>query len=965
MKGGGCMALVAWFPLDGNAQDYSVNGNNGTEMFVSYVNGKIGQAASFNGTDAFVNVPNASYLNPLKKLTLAAWVYTNETPNIEKNFIDKNGYVQYRIGLLSNGTRGVHSTIYVTNGTTTAFINGYGGTYYLPLQTWVHLTYVVDLDIKKISLYVNGSLHNSLTITSITGDLSMVPSSDNLWIGRYKNQNTYLNGFINDVRVYDHVLSQKEINDLAKAKVLHYTFNKEEISPSDSTGLKRLGLKLNGPTWSNITNLGSGSYKMDGVDDVIRATNTENLNITGPITMSAWVYLLGRRPLHDQFIDKGTHDSGASFGLMSNGSTGKLVMRLRGLSVQDSESDGIIPLNQWVHVAGTWDGSNTRLYINGILDKTTSVTGTISTNSIAVTVGSSHNRPAYTINGYINEARIYSTALSANDILDLYQTRIKLDNQGNLYANEFVEDYEVELASGMTLDSLFSKNLMTNTSVSSSNGYYGSMPNIPFVQNNYYYYANSQRITAVTYSGSVGYVGSYIDGPFQLLPAENPPFTSGGYAQRSSVTQFTQPTANRTVFFYYSNVNPSEIHVKDQYLINLTAVFGSGNEPTKAQMDLWYNRFIGNSPRITLRNLFDTNNRLFNWRSSTDNSSFSFVTYNPSEDYLIQTGKSGQTTLSNNVNLNQNINSGNVVYSRYEFFLPSSENVNYSNNRIRIFNTNLGDINFFGAPSDVWNKISGNYILTTQNTAAFYFQAIISTGTFENKSRYVKDFIQIDLTSLFGVGREPTAIQMDQWYNDFIQTKNKSTGQIRTGEISELDTVKYEFTYNPDTWQNWVVRVPAVTFSLTGASFSTNGSEIAFPWPAAKTNTTYGILYEVVSNAGMALFLGGGNSVFGDLSTGSSVGLRKNVMTTLSSFVGRNLNFNAWVSSPGTLVVKNFRLIELPANSDILNEFNSDSALILNKRYPYYSEAKYIELGNHKMKIFKDKIKIQGEIKEV
>ena len=56
----------------------------------------------------------------------------------------------------------------------------------------------------------------------------------------------------------------------------------------------------------------------------------------------------------------------------------------------------------------------------------------------------------------MDEFQVYQTALSDSDILDLYQTRAKIDKQGNLYANEIVEDYEVK--PGLTLRELFEDN---------------------------------------------------------------------------------------------------------------------------------------------------------------------------------------------------------------------------------------------------------------------------------------------------------------------------------------------------------------------------------------------------------------------------------------------------------------------------------------------------------------------------
>lgn len=49
------MAIKKYYKLNGNANDYSGNGYNGTANVVTYVAGPYGQAASFNGTSSYID----------------------------------------------------------------------------------------------------------------------------------------------------------------------------------------------------------------------------------------------------------------------------------------------------------------------------------------------------------------------------------------------------------------------------------------------------------------------------------------------------------------------------------------------------------------------------------------------------------------------------------------------------------------------------------------------------------------------------------------------------------------------------------------------------------------------------------------------------------------------------------------------------------------------------------------------
>jgi hypothetical protein len=96
----------------------------------------------------------------------------------------------------------------------------------------------------------------------------------------------------------------------------------------------------------------------------------------------------------------------------------------------------------------TYNSANQKssIYKNGILQSEITLTG-LSNYLIDASANNFQTGGSFSLGTrgmLIDDTRIYSTALSASDILDLYQTRAKIDNAGNLYANEFVEDYEIQ-----------------------------------------------------------------------------------------------------------------------------------------------------------------------------------------------------------------------------------------------------------------------------------------------------------------------------------------------------------------------------------------------------------------------------------------------------------------------------------------------------------------------------------------
>ena len=68
-------SLVAYYPFDGDANDHSGHDNHGTLVGgVTFVAGRVGQAARFDGTTGAISVPHNVSLR-LSTFTLAAWIF--------------------------------------------------------------------------------------------------------------------------------------------------------------------------------------------------------------------------------------------------------------------------------------------------------------------------------------------------------------------------------------------------------------------------------------------------------------------------------------------------------------------------------------------------------------------------------------------------------------------------------------------------------------------------------------------------------------------------------------------------------------------------------------------------------------------------------------------------------------------------------------------------------------------------
>lgn len=95
----------------------------------------------------------------------------------------------------------------------------------------------------------------------------------------------------------------------------------------------------------------------------------------------------------------------------------------------------------WHHFVGTWDGKQAKYYIDGVLKSSSTALSsktpiTYHTGNyviIGAEAGTSNTAAGSTSTEFLNDLRIYASALSADDVRQLYSVRGKIDNLGNVY----------------------------------------------------------------------------------------------------------------------------------------------------------------------------------------------------------------------------------------------------------------------------------------------------------------------------------------------------------------------------------------------------------------------------------------------------------------------------------------------------------------------------------------------------
>lgn len=151
------------------------------------------------------------------------------------------------------------------------------------------------------------------------------------------------------------------------------------------------------------------------------------LSLTNNFTVCAWVNA-SSIGADRQVISKGYNGVDTQWELKTATSDGKIDFRKWTSSgAVGVRSTKVLPVNTWVHLAGTYDGTNWKIYLNGTLDNYQVGTGPIETAQSLYIGAVDHGEwgiPAQFWHGQIDEVKVYSCVLTADELLLEYQEGI-------------------------------------------------------------------------------------------------------------------------------------------------------------------------------------------------------------------------------------------------------------------------------------------------------------------------------------------------------------------------------------------------------------------------------------------------------------------------------------------------------------------------------------------------------------
>ena len=422
--------LVGWWPFNGNANDESGNGNDGTVDGATLTEdrfGNVDKAYGFDGYNDEIRIQHQTILNLEGDFSITGWYKTSEFPatNNSHTIIAKR---DDNLNCCSPQVPYDLQVNYIQNSTDyrkplLAFANG---NYHfcqsdslLALDEWTNISLTYSLDTCRI--YVNGMMtHSALFPSNFRG-----ANSSDLLIGSINRAygDEYMNGQLDDIAIYNRALTEQEIqnlytgttpppctalpSNLQQGLVGYWPFcgNANDESGNGNDGTVN-GATLTEDRFGNA----NAAYSFDGINNNISVPR----NYQPTFSVSVW-FNPSNSPQYNPLVDA----FDAQWEIQLKNESPDFVSFIDANNYQEFISTQTTTTNNWYHLVCTYYSDSIAIYLDGIL------TDQFIANSLPVSDGNYYFGASLTgsdqfFNGNLDDIGIWNRALTAEEVQELY-----------------------------------------------------------------------------------------------------------------------------------------------------------------------------------------------------------------------------------------------------------------------------------------------------------------------------------------------------------------------------------------------------------------------------------------------------------------------------------------------------------------------------------------------------------------
>jgi hypothetical protein len=445
---GAASTLDALWHMDRSAvtvRDSSGNDNTGEGTNTVLVSGKFNDALGFNGTNAYVLVPDSATVEQTSDFTVEAWVWVNP----KTTYGNPGEYIivakaNQQLDVAGDGSQaklgyalGIDSSL----GTLAGAISGNGsltsasfvhGETIVSKGVWHHVALVYNHDdTPTLKVYLDGVLDGS--VGSVAGQVSPaggIPVTIGAWNNNSPanpttNYSGFFHGKIDEVREWGRVLADNEILASAQSGLRgdwHFDTSVRGVTPDSSGYMNDATLAAaSGP----LPTIGGGgpepwfgkSLQLTG-SNYATVLDNSTLDNTAPFTLEGWIKpnaLTGTQTIAGRWT--GTVSTSAYvLGLQDDWLSASLAFGRDTLGIRA----GAVTTG-WQHVAlVVTSGDEIFMYLNGVslIGPVTISPAVNSAPGTNLTIGAFNNGSSYTdfFSGAIDEVHVWARALSPSEI---------------------------------------------------------------------------------------------------------------------------------------------------------------------------------------------------------------------------------------------------------------------------------------------------------------------------------------------------------------------------------------------------------------------------------------------------------------------------------------------------------------------------------------------------------------------
>jgi hypothetical protein len=319
----------------------------------------------FNGTNQYLSFSGSSSLTfGSGDFTVECWIYLNAIPAGTQEIFNSG---DFHLNFRSN------ATVAVTNNSTVLS----NVSSLIAANSWTHVAAVRAAG--SIRIYLNGVGNAAATST-----YSFVQGT-----GQIGTQNLasgpFLNGYISNLRV---------VKGLA-------VYTGAFITPtSQLTTTQTAGTNI-----AAINPIPTYSYSFNGTNQSLTIGYPVNWSTLGAFTLETWIYFSSISPAYVVFFTTGVGATGYTtfyiYGSGTPANVGSIAVGINGTN-EIKSANNVIAAGQWYHVAYTYDGATTNIFVNGasVASATTAVYAN-NTDNLVIGAGNS----SY-LSGYMSNIRL-------------------------------------------------------------------------------------------------------------------------------------------------------------------------------------------------------------------------------------------------------------------------------------------------------------------------------------------------------------------------------------------------------------------------------------------------------------------------------------------------------------------------------------------------------------------------------